>query len=635
MSGRGAYYKALYGGGGRGRGRGRGGNTLGSPGTRDSNMNANESNWNDSPDPAGRAERGSSSRTSGRSAEDLLRVVRALGGRAYPAYRDIVETGVSLRLIVDHVQGDAYAPPSKLRIRVGHAVACFPPSLYENRVRRTALCDYIAREVCARLERVPAQARAGGQGGWAGEKGGEVSVDRPGQEVLERSSVVITPAEKEDEEGGVELRFCVSLPAQGRTILGDAAHGIFAKTVPMIAEALVYASHDARRVKEFVDCVEDQEELRRQITAAGLVAFVPNGAVLPRASGASDAPMSSGSVVTFESPPDLERSFVLPHRGEIRGMGIPRGITMIAGGGFHGKSTLLAALARGCYNHIPGDGREFLVTSAGIASVQSEDGRAITNVDISPFISALPGGRTSTSSFSTEDASGSTSMAAAVIEALELGADVLLFDEDTCATNFLIRDRRMRRLVAADPITPLVYSVRSLAVVRDYCDVADLVLEMRNYKCYNITSAAKRVAEEMPSGVGEHQVAGFGPVRPRQLEPASLPSAETKVTTRTRAAIDIGAGSAAERGTLDLSALGQVVHVSQTRAIASALKVLHARPVGSASLRAVLSELEREMDDGGLDVLVARDRLDGFLARPRAIDLGMAINRLRTVSLRY
>ncbi|KAI8980636.1 hypothetical protein BD414DRAFT_492826 [Trametes punicea] len=640
MSGRGAYYRQLYGGGGRGRGRG-GPSASDQPrgsGNADHGARGTRRHYADGfSGPQG-------------SSEDLLRKVRSLGGKSYPAYRDLQGHWEypTFRLYVDHVQSDPYAPPSKMRVRVPHSVAAFPPVLFSNKIRTVALCDYLTREVCAVLDQRFTGRRAAQQnGGWASEKGGEVTVDRPGQQVLERSSVVLTTREEGESEAGVELRCCVSLPAQGRTILGDQAHHVFSSVIPALAQSLLYSSHDRDRLADFVDCVEDQEDLRRQVTAAGLVAFVPNGAILPRASGAADTPMVSPTVVAFKSPPNLERTFALPHRGAVSGMTIPKGVTMIAGGGFHGKSTLLDALARGCYNHVPGDGREFLVTSSRCVSIQGEDGRAVTNVDISPFITDLPGG-VSTTSFSTQDASGSTSMAAGVIEAIEVGADTLLFDEDTCATNFLIRDRRMQRLVSADPITPLVYKVRamlkdhgcsSILVIGgcgDYCDVANLVLEMWNYQCYDVTGAAKRIAQEIPSAVPEHEAFHFGDVRPRELQVKSLPSGDKKITARKRTAIEIGGE------TLDLSALVQLVHDSQTRTIAALLKTrtiaallkhIHHTSSPCTQLYDLLQGLEALFDSEGLDAVVRQDRIDGFLARPRRFETAMAINRLRSASI--
>ncbi|GJE89560.1 hypothetical protein PsYK624_056630 [Phanerochaete sordida] len=356
---------------------------------------------------------------------------------------------------------------------------------------------------------------------------------------------------------------------------------------------------------------------------------------------------------------------------------------MIAGGGFHGKSTLLDALAHGCYNHVPGNGREFVVTSEKIVSLQSEDGRSIRNVDISPFIGQLPGtDKVTTDSFRTEDASGSTSMAASVVEALELGADTLLFDEDTCATNFLIRDTRMQRLVKSDPIVPLIYNIRamlrdtgvsSILVIGgcgDYCDVADLVLEMRDYLCYDITETARKIAAEIPSTVTQHEKASFPRVQPRHIHLPSLPE-HAKLAVRRLGVVDVAHAAAHAQETLDLRALSQLVSASQTRAVASALKalagivqnheLLHAlqREAGDSgdsaasadearaegthggrvkqwtTLRKATRVLSREIDERGLDCVMEDGRLDPFLAKPRAIDVGLAINRLRSASLRY
>ncbi|KAI0688579.1 hypothetical protein C8T65DRAFT_674282 [Cerioporus squamosus] len=655
MSGRGAYYKQIYGGGGnRGRGRGRGGSLAAS---RESHVAQDgfSAGGDGSAHPPKRHRSDTMVHGSG---SELLRMVRALGGKPYPAYRDLhgswkLQDSV---LFIDHIQADPYAPPSKLRLRVPHSIANFPRSVFSNRIRTVAFCDYITRHVCSSIGQLGSKGAATAadrthNAGWSSPKGGRITVDRPGQQVLERTSVLLSPESlTEGDEGGIELRFCASLPAQGRTIMGDAAYELFSRTIPALATNLKYDAYNPQHINAFIDGIEDQEDLRGQVTASGLVGFVPNGAVLPRGSGASDTPMAAHSVIPFASPQNLERTFVLPHRGAISGMGIPKGITMIAGGGFHvRKSTLLAALARGCYNHVPGDGREFLVTSPNIVSIQGEDGRSITSVDISPFISALPSG-TATTSFSTQDASGSTSMAAGVVEALECGADTLLFDEDTCATNFLIRDRRMQRLVSADPITPLVYNVRamfrdhgvsSVLVIGgcgDYCDVADLVLEMRNYKCYDITALAKQVAQEIPSAVSEHEVATFGSVRPRYLQTASLPPPETKISVRRRTMVDISRRdtTSQEPEALDLSALIQLVHDSQTRAIVAALKHMRTKfGAASGSLLEMLHALDAVLDEGGLDALVARDRIDGFLARPRSVEVGMAINRLRTVLFEY
>ncbi|KAL1745891.1 hypothetical protein HDZ31DRAFT_81663 [Schizophyllum fasciatum] len=555
--------------------------------------------------------------------------LQKLDGRPYPAYRDVfhASTGWAIpsggSLVADSIQSDPYASPSRMRLIVPHSTSAFPHHLRSNPTRATALAHYLSTTLYNAV-RAP-QASESTSNGWHAPRGGVLTVDKPGQQVLPRTSVKITDAH-------IEARFTVALPARGRTIMGDAAAILFRDDVPTLALQLLQTNHGLDALTHFVDCIEDQESLRSQLRAAGLAAFVANGSILPRASGASDLPLRTGRVTAFASPPSLAHTLKLPHRGAVTGMGIPQGVTMIAGGGFHGKSTLLAALAKGCYNHVPGDGREFVATSPTCTSVQGEDGRAITGVDISAFIDNLPGG-VSTRSFSTQDASGSTSMAAGVIEAVELGADTLLFDEDTCATNFLIRDARMQRLISADPITPLVFRVRALARTAgvssilviggcgDYCDVADTVLEMREYACYDITARAKEVASELPSVVGQAEVLTFPTVIPRPLPRAFLPPAGSKVHARGRATVQLHGELS-----LDLSKLVQLTHDSQTRAIAGALRSLASHPglTLSDALRALYDRIAQD----GLDAL-GDGRPDGFLVLPRLLEVGMAVNRLR------
>ncbi|THH15108.1 hypothetical protein EW146_g5315 [Bondarzewia mesenterica] len=549
-------------------------------------------------------------------------------------------------LHIDHIQSDPFARPSKLRVQMKHEVAKYPHELFASPVRNIALSDFLTRSL-HNVMRKPSSSNAAN---WSSAKGGDITIDKPGQQVLQRSSIAV-------DYTGIEARFTLGFPAQGRTILGDRAAEIFNQDIPLLARHLLYESQNSPELESFVESIEDQESLRHQIRQAGLSAFVANGAVLPRASGASDLPMPGNIVVKFQSPPNLQRSFMLPNRGRVDGMAIPEGITLIAGGGFHvgivyltewpptfaclltvrvqGKSTLLDGLAVGCYNHIPGDGREFVVTSPSCVSVRGEDGRLIKNVDISPFINNLPGGA-STTSFSTEDASGSTSMAAGVIEALELGADTILFDEDTCATNFLVRDRRMQKLISADPITPLIFKVRSMysdhkcssilviGGCGDYCDVADLVLEMRNYQCYDITDAARQIAQAIPSVVADHEVSTFGSIAHRALGSQDIPPPGTKVTSRGRSAIQIA------DSTLDLSALTQLSHDSQTRAIAAMLKRLRSIQSERRQLTVVeaLLLMRKLLDERGLNAIMEEGQVDGFLAEPRMIELGMAINRL-------
>ena len=388
--------------------------------------------------------------------------LRSIDGQQYGAYKRLLgkyqhESSPAFVLSVDHVQGDAFAAPSRVRAIMPWKQTGLPDEYLLSDVRRTALCDFVTR-VCASIIRSKHLDRnnASERGGWSGPKGGAFNVNSPGQEVLPRTSAMI------DSNKTIELRFTTSLPAAGRTVLGQQAHQILAvNLVELVRQSLLYENLDEVKLQQHVCSVENQSGLRKQLRANNLIAFIANGAVLPRASGASATPMSDKTAIRFQSPDELQIELPLSDGSTILGMGIPRGITLLTGGGFHGKSTLLEAIQLGIYNHIPGDGRELVVTDPTAVKIRAEDGRSVTSVDISPFIANLPGGK-DTKRFSTDDASGSTSMAASISEALESGCTSLLIDEDSSATNLLVRGQRMQSLIRHEPITPLVSKARAL-----------------------------------------------------------------------------------------------------------------------------------------------------------------------------
>jgi len=403
----------------------------------------------------------------------------------------------------------------------------------------------------------------------------------------------------------------------------------------------LYQSLDAKAVLRHVDCVEDQDSLRRQVTEAGLVAFVGDGSILPRASGNSDAPMDAQQAIKFQSPPSLQRQFALPHRGTVTGMAIPQGITLIVGGGFHGKSTLLQALQLGVYNVIPGDGRELVVTDASAVTIRAEDGRSVESVDISPFINNLPFGK-QTTDFSTPDASGSTSQAANILEALEMGAKTMLIDEDTAATNFMVRDKRMMQLVAShkEPITPYIAKVRQLSrdgvssimVIGgcgDYFDVADLVIMQENYAASDVTQQASLLKQPLPDE------GSFGKLAKRAPQSDTINAAREgdrpgheKVAINGKHMIRFGDLE------IGLESVHQLADKSQTRAIGDALILARDSYMdGRTPLSEVLDKLERRFDEQGLDALMP-GRFIGNYARPRRYEMGMAINRLRSIKFK-
>jgi len=563
--------------------------------------------------------------------EELRRTINRIDGRGYKAYKDIKGQYAfgPYTLIIDHVQGDPFAAPSRVRVRLPLDKTEFPQDLWSNRVRRIALCDYLARRFQGGIRRWAKGNRGMG-------KSGLVAIDRGGQEILERNAVVL-------DGGDLEVRFVVGLPAAGRTILGREAVGIFFEEIPKIVEgSLLYRNIDPEEIWLHVNVAEDQDAMRELLQDRGLVAFVADGSILPRSSGVDDMPLSSGAI-PFKAPLELEVELEFPHRGLIRGMGIPQGVTLIVGGGFHGKSTLLDAIERGVYNHIPGDGREYVVTHGAAVKIKAEDGRRIEKVNISPFITNLPFGK-ETVRFCTEDASGSTSQAANIMEALEIGAQVLLIDEDTSATNFMVRDARMQELVAKakEPITPFVDKVRPLCTDEgvstilvmggsgDYFDVADTVIMMDNYQPRFVTEQAAQIARRHANRRADEGEDGFGEVTPRRpLRGGFDPSRgkrEVKIDAKGLRTILYGTTA------IDLSYLEQLVDTSQTRAIGLMIHYYAERYLeGSLSLKEGMELVMRDIREQGLDCLLPY-RV-GDLALPRPFELAGAINRMRTLQV--
>ena len=533
----------------------------------------------------------------------LNALCRRIDGRPYPAYRDLVGSWRlgEVEVLVDHVQGDPFAAPSRLRLRVAHRLE---RGLWDDEDGRLACEDALLR----------AFGRACGGRRRGSGRSGELGVYRPGPEVCERSALRLL------DDGRAEVRFTAGLPARGRRVLGRQAFELLTLDVVEAAEALVGAGG----VAEQVASVRLQRRMRRALGSAGLVAFVADGAVLPRASGIDQAPLRDA--VPFRSPPSLRTELC-----GVTGMGVPRGVTLIVGGGFHGKSTLLAAVQRGHLDHVPGDGRERVVALADTVKVRAEDGRRVAGVDISSLLADLPGGR-STAPFSTDDASGSTSQAAAVVEAVESGARVLLLDEDTSATNLLVRDPRMRALVPRErePITPLVERVRQvvevwgLSVVMvvggvgDFLAVADTVVGMDAYVPADLTERAAELAGPVPEPPGPLEVPAA-----RRVDGGLSPG--RKVRARDERRLRYGEGE------IELSAVEQVLDAAHARTVGHALRVLHEVSSGGETVPALLDALEHILADEGLEALSPFREPDGALIRPRRHEVAAALNRLRSL----
>jgi predicted ABC-class ATPase len=594
-----------------------------------------------------------------RSSGDLSDLLHRIDNKPYGAYKDLYGSiydfttpTIPYMIEVVYVQGDPYAAPSRLSVKIPLSALAYPADLYSNSIRKVALADYLTRSFCRIARREGADIKEGGQG-WGGAKGGQLKMDEPGQHILARTSAQVFP-----EQGQLEVRFNLGLPARGRSIEGGWCHELLFKTVPMLIKmALAHDALDQSALRQHVLCAEDQEALRGMLDEKGLTAFVKNGAVLPRRSGASDLPQqSSQNPSLFQSPPSMQVAFTLPNCGRVEGMGVKKGVTLIVGGGFHGKSTLLGALEVGIYNHIPGDGREYVVCNNTAVKICAEDGRSVTDLDISPFINNLPRGRPTTS-FSTTCASGSTSQSANILEQLELGCTCLMLDEDTCATNFMYRDHLMGQLVSGnkEPITPFLERVKELYATWGvstvmvvggcgaYFSVADSVIMMDSFEAKDVTAEAQAIV----AGVATATSAG-GSSSPyfsntfssrRGIETASLRLRDgDQMRVKDLGKIQIGRESQDANGDdnyLDLRGVNQLTETGQTKLIAEALQTIASSPDRDECFDTLLEALYSKVQASGLDAMVSgRFKGMGDLSYVRKFELASAVNRWRSLRIK-
>ena len=562
----------------------------------------------------------------------LVDFLKGIDGLGYKAYKGLRGTWAfpDFALHVDHVQGDPFARPSRVRVILPQEAAALEDDVLSSRSRRLGVASLLARRFHEAAQGTMVRRGSG--------KSGIIEIETPGQEVLAQTAVIV------GDDGTVEARFRIGLPAQGRQARGHEAIALLTTDVPaVVSQSLRAGSVGHQDILQHALTNEDADALRAELDARHWVAFVADGAKLARKSGVDDRPLLGDTTVPFSTPAGLTEVVKLPNAGTIRGMPIPRGVTLIVGGGYHGKSTLLRAIERGVYNHCCGDGRESVVTDHSAVKVRAEDGRSVAGVDISTFIGTLPQGQ-DTHSFSTLNASGSTSQAAGIVEALEAGATTLLIDEDTAATNFMIRDRRMQALVPkeGEPITPLVDRVRSLWETRgvscvivlggsgDYLDVADTVVAMRDFRPSDVTADARRVASELPTGREREAPGPIEAFRTRRPNPTSVDPS----TAKREAEIKVFSGPSLVFGneTIALSAVTQLVSRAQTLAVGRGLLMARDRFMdGRRSVSEILTLVTQVIEEEGLDEL--DDRRVGDLAQFRPMELAAALNRLRTLEV--
>lgn len=573
-------------------------------------------------------------------AKQLQESLKAIHKKGYPAYKSL-RGAYKFRqyiLSIDHVQGDPFASPSHISVRITRENAGFPAFCYASKLTRVTLADYLTRQFERQVGKYTFQAKGSG-------KSGLISVSHCGQEVLERTACEVT--EKE-----IIARFFVGFPANGRTINAIELEKILFDYLPICVEnAFFYEKLNKKQVEQTIFLAEDQAYIREQLKKRELIAFVADGAVLPRESGVSKKPMRDATV--FSSPESLRVSMSLPHKGEITGMGIKSGITLIVGGGYHGKSTLLTALDTGVYNHISGDGREYVITDETALKLRSEDGRFIKDVDISLFINDLPN-KKDTKCFSTEDASGSTSQAAGIVEGMEAGARVFLLDEDTSATNFMVRDAFMQEVILQEkePITPFLERARELYEQAGistilvagssgaFFHIADTVIQMDNYSPVDITERVKELCEKYP----------ISDIHPSKF---AMP-VSNRVMTRAKAAKSFRGGN--DRGNrirgdkeerlkvkvhgrdgfslgkkeIDLRYIEQLVDSEQTASLGMLLKYAVENMVDDKkTIPQIVAYLEKQLKIKGLEFFSEGSYIPCGYAMPRIQEVYSCFNRYR------
>lgn len=561
---------------------------------------------------------------------ELKNKLKTIDHRGYPAYKELrgQYDFKDYVLSIDHVQGDPFAAPSRLSVWVKGEKAGFPSAFYDTHAKRVTLQDHLTRLFGREVSGGSFQAKGSG-------KSGLLSVSRCGQQVLERTALKVNVGGAA--KGDITLRFEAGFPANGRTINARELEKMLFDILPeCVRRSLYYARIDKNKLKQAICLCEDQEFIREKLPELSLCAFVADGSILPRESGVSEKPMKGA--VPFKSPDSLKITLKLPNRGSISGMGIPKGVTLFVGGGYHGKSTILQALQNGVYNHITGDGRELVITDKTAVKLRAEDGRSIANVDISPFIKNLPSKR-DTAHFSTEDASGSTSQAANLMEGVEAGSSLFLIDEDTSATNFMIRDQLMQEVISAgeEPITPFICRVNSLYRDLDissiivagssgsYFHVADTVIQMKEYVPYDITRKAREAAKGYPAMSGdEDRFPDY--LDKRCPQPDMVLRKDDRIKIKTMGTSEL----MLSKENVELRYLEQLKDQEQSAALAWILKFAELKMMdGRKNLKQISELLEKQLDRDGLESLFERGDISSSLARPRKQEILACINRYR------
>ena len=561
--------------------------------------------------------------------KEFFNLLAEIDGKPFAEYERLLGDFDFARYVIKcskiEITRDAENPV--FNIRVPQSIAELPGHLYDSPVRRTALEDYLVRNLCAVTERI---ARFN-ESGWARRN---ILIAEPGQKILPRTAVIVT---KEYIDARIRIALPYKVYATGeRLVDAEMARKVFFEDLPEVVSSSIFCCNlDLDEAEEFVNGMEDADRVRQTLSTLGLVSFVGEGSLLAREPN-SDLP-DYERIAPFEVSESAQTEIEVPNSGKIIGLGIPVGLTVVLGDAANGRKDFMSAIAAGVFNHIPGDGREAVVTVSDAVQIEVDRGRSVQEVNITPFLSEAEDGNPA--SYSTRSADSFISQAAGTIEALEVGARVLIFDENTSASAFLTTDARVAALLGSTPRASLAQRARQIVdelgislviggenLVAEYIPLADTVLKVEDFQVTNITEEAKALNLALPP---EAAAVNLGPMlgRSRWIMPSSIDAAvgnkDVVIEAVDLKAIQFG------RSVIELDSVPQIADESQTLTLGLLLYYAKLRYMQEGyPLREMLDMIDRDLSSEGLGT-ISRD-LRGDLARPRRYELAAALNRLPT-----
>ncbi len=532
------------------------------------------------------------------SEEVLRKTLKNADGKPFAKYKGIqnVFSLEGFEISFDEVQNDR-SGHTYARVRVPLKAAGFPEDVYGTPSRKVAFRDLVAR-------RFWESARTRARSPIPKTDGGEGYMPRPGQEILDRGCVAVT-------EYSLEARFSLDLPSTGGKVNASATEElVFGRIAGIVSDSMLFSAYKLSKMYNHVFTAENADFIRGNLGSRGLAAFVAEGSVLPRRED-DMAPMIDAVPFSCDAAASVE--FEVPNGDPVRGWGVPEGFTALVGPSRHGKSVLADAVFAGVYNHIPGDGREYVVSVPDAVYVMAEEGRPVTSDDMSSFISPAPG--LDPSKFDSARASSPASEFAAVAEAMELGSSLVVVDEgysnpSVIRKGYLSEDSAYISLSEAGGAMGRA-GTSMLMVTGDESAVrhADSVFLVKDFKVSPVK--VEMVLEECVVKAPE----------PR------CPVSKNMSFEKGRKDLSVSAPSvrAVEIGSLRIEVpTAAFFDMSQTRAAADAVLAMKDGMDGSKTLAELCSE--------AVESLKASDSEDGnvscaYHAYPRPIDVAAVVNR--------